>query len=200
MNHVNKVHDEIKIGSSYSLPLLKKPVTNIKSIVLSHCLSFDWSSFNYVLSSAASALIDYLMEKSWRQAANLCANRLCLLCLSGLNCTLLLESECSSLLQTPTDESSCLCPVLSKACCLPMLSVPCLMYRSVVCVNSASTFHGVTVFWMSVKSDFHTVDMESVCLKCSSALCLNVGLHLWWMFLLTWTFTFIQQLLKTAFL
>ena len=146
MNHVNKVHDEIKIGSSYSLPLLKKPVTNIKSIVLSHCLSFDWSSFNYVLSSAASALIDYLMEKSWRQAANLCANRLCLLCLSGLNCTLLLESECSSLLQTPTDESSCLCPVLSKACCLPMLSVPCLMYRSVVCVNSASTFHGVTVF------------------------------------------------------
>lgn len=125
----------------------KKHVINIKTIVLSHCLSFDWSSFNYVLCSAASVLTDYLMEKkSWRQAANLCANRLCLLCLSGLNCTLLLESECS-LLQTPTDESSCLCPVLSEACCLPLLSVLCLMHHSVVCVNSASTFHGfITVF------------------------------------------------------
>lgn len=29
--------------------------------------------------------------------------------LPGLNCTLLLESECSSLLQAPTDESSRLC-------------------------------------------------------------------------------------------
>lgn len=126
----------------------KKHVINIKTIVLSHCLSFDWSSFNYVLSSAASVLTDCLMEKkSWRQAANLCANRLCLLCLSGLNCTLLLESECSSLLQTPTDESSCLCPVLSEACCLPLLSVLCLMHHSVVCVNSASTFHDfITVF------------------------------------------------------
>lgn len=61
------------------------------------------------------------------------------LCLAGLNCTLLLESECSPLLQTASDESCCLCAVLCSGC-FPLFCVLCLLHCSVVCGKSAAGF------------------------------------------------------------
>lgn len=95
---------------------------------------------------------------SW-ESANSRANRLCLLSVfPGLNCTLLLESECSSLCCRLPQMSPVVCAliVLSEAYRCKPLSLCCVLSARCTAVflsyveSQPLVFHGFTVLGMKV--------------------------------------------------